>query len=197
MKKIVILFMVTLTTIGTAGSNPYTVESAIYKVEMIDPNGRLSNLGSGVLIAPDKILTNCHVVRNRPGWPRVVHRQSGAMFRVTKHFNLGGLDACVLTGGFVGTPVRFSADFHDKEDVWIFGFPAGLPTIGQGSISGVIETDKGKSILINAFCHPGSSGGPVTNRRGELIGLSWGKVKYRNECLAIPAQQLMEYFQSN
>ena len=64
--------MVLCATAATAGPNPYSAESAIYKIEVPSPNGSQIGLGTGVLIASDKILTNCHVVKGNGGWPRVI-----------------------------------------------------------------------------------------------------------------------------
>lgn len=42
--------------------NPYSIEDAIYRIEIKD--GNQLHTGTGVLIARDTILTNCHVVRH-------------------------------------------------------------------------------------------------------------------------------------
>jgi S1-C subfamily serine protease len=196
--KILLSALLLLTAnIAYAASNPYDAEAAIYKVEVSAPNSNQVGIGTGVLVAQDKILTNCHVITNHPGWPQVVHRQSGRRFYVTSHYKLGNNDACILVGGFIGTPVRLTVDFQEGQSVWIFGFPSGLPSVVQGSIKGVVDTDRGKSVLLNAFCAPGSSGGPVINIKGELVGLNWGVFRYQNQCLAIPATILYSYLNAS
>ncbi|ANQ84494.1 hypothetical protein dqs_1446 [Azoarcus olearius] len=193
MKRILTSLMAFSASVAEADSNPYAVESAIYRVELPYPNSSKIGFGTGVLVARDKILTNCHVLRGHPGWPRVIHRQTGQQFYVTKHYRLGGHDACILGGGFAGTPVRLNPDIHEGENVWIFGYPAGLPVVGQGTVEGLVDTDAGKSILLAAFCAPGSSGGPVINVKGELVGLNWGVFRYQNQCLSIPASFFRPY----
>lgn len=185
--------MAVFACIATAGPNPYTAESAIYKVEVVNPNSSQIGLGTGVLVAQHKILTNCHVVKGNSGWPRVVHRQTGQTFNVTKHYNLGNYDACVLVGAFVGTPVQLAPDAQDGENVWIYGYPAGVSQVGQGAVKGLVDTDKGKSLSLAAFCAPGSSGGPVINSKGQLLGLNWGVYKYQNQCLCIPSSFLQPF----
>lgn len=170
--------------------NPYAVEAAIYKIEV--PNGDVIHNGTGVLVASDKILTNCHIVNNG-GWPRVIHRKTGDQFKVAKYYQLGNFDACVLVGGFVGTPVRFSSEVVAGENIWLFGFPKGLPVVGQGSVLGYVETQQGRVLKLGAFCAPGSSGGPVVNVKGELIGLNYATFKYQDHCLSIPASSLRGY----
>lgn len=193
MKMMLILLLAFGASIAAADSNPYTVESAIYRVEVPYPNSNQIGFGTGVLVARNEILTNCHVLKSHPGWPRVVHRQTAQQFYVTKYYNLGNHDACILVGGFSGTPVRLATDIHEGENIWIFGYPAGLPVVGLGTVKGLVDTDAGKSILLNAFCAPGSSGGPVVNIKGELVGLNWGVFRYQNQCLSIPASFLKPY----
>ena len=168
--------------------NPYTVEAAIYKIEV--PNGEVSYNGTGVLVAPDKILTNCHIINNG-GWPKVTNRKTGDQFKVSKHYQLGNLDACILVGSFIGPPVQLSASIVPGENIWLFGFPSGLPVVGQGSVKGF--ADDGKTLMLGAFCSSGSSGGPVVNVKGELIGLNYAVYKYQNNCLAIPVTSLRPY----
>lgn len=193
MKSVFVALVAFWVFVAMADSNPYSAESAIYKVEVPSPDGSKMGFGTGVLLARDKILTNCHVVKGQAGWPRVIHRQSGQQFAVSKYYNLGNYDACVLIGSFSGTPVRLAENIREGESVWIFGFPAGLPVVGQGTVKGLVDTDKGKSIHLNAFCAPGSSGGPVINIKGELVGLNWGVFRYQNQCLSIPASYLQAY----
>lgn len=64
-------------SVALADSGPFSVESAIYRVEVPSLDGRSISQGTGVLIAQDKILTNCHVVKGG-GAPGVIHRQTGS-----------------------------------------------------------------------------------------------------------------------
>lgn len=187
------LFFSLYVSVATADSNPYSAESAIYRVEVPYSNSNQIGIGTGVLVAWDKILTNCHVVKNHPGWPRAIHRKTGHQFNVTKHYNLGSHDACILVGSFAGTPIQFAPTIREGENIWIYGYPAGLPVVGQGAIKGMVDTDSGKSILLGAFCAPGSSGGPVLNSKGQLVGLNFGTFRYQNQCLSIPASSLLPY----
>lgn len=190
--KTLLMMLFACTASVAVADNPYTVEAAIYKIEVV--NGNQMSSGTGVLVATDKILTNCHVVEGG-GWPRVMHRKTGDWFKVAKYYQLGKLDACVLVGSFSGMPVRFSSEVVQGENVWIFGFPSGLPVVGQGSVKGF--ADGGKMLLLGAFCAKGSSGGPVVNVKGELIGLNFAVYQYQNQCLSIPARLLQPYLVGN
>ena len=178
---------------GVAFANPYLVESAIYRIQVCEKATNQTSTGTGVLLAHDKILTNCHVVESKTGWPTVEHRQTGKKFNVSKYYKLGDYDACILVGGFVGKPVQLAEAIEQGENVWIFGFPNGLPVVGQGSVEKYVPTSAGRSILLSAFCDHGSSGGPVVNVKGQLIGLNWGVFRYRNQCLSIPVDSLRPF----
>lgn len=187
------VFLLLAASPSFADSNPFSMESSIYKIEVPHPNNRQIGFGTGVLVAWDKILTNCHIVKN-PGWPRVVHRKTGQRFGVSQYYQLGNLDACVLVGHFAGTPAPFAPNFREGENIWTYGYPAGLPTIGQGAVKEMVDTNQGPSILLAAFCAPGSSGGPVLNAQGQLVGLNWGVRRNQNQCLCLPASTLRPYF---
>ena len=188
MKPIAILLF-SLLSGPVVADNPYAVESAIYKV--VVPAGNSTYHGTGVLLSPDKILTNCHIVQGKDGWPKVMQRKTGDWFAVKKYYQLGNLDACILVGGFQGRPVALSTKIVEGENIWLYGYPAGLSVIGQGSVLGY--ADGGTVLKLGAFCAGGSSGGPVLNARGELIGLNFAVYLYQNSCLAIPVGELRRY----
>ena len=59
------------------------------------------------------------------------------------------------------------------ETVYAVGNPRGLEgTFSQGIISSIRPVGIDKLIQITAPLSPGSSGGPVLNRKGEVIGVS-------------------------
>lgn len=168
-------------------SNPFAAASAVYRIEV--PYGDRMFLGTGILISPDRILTNCHVVKHPPGWPRVIHRQTGQQFQPSQYYNLGNYDACVLVGNFTaGNPVSLASDFQIGEIVWHYGYPHGIEGSGQGPITGLVNTEQGTVIESASYCNPGSSGGPLLNIKGQLIGLNFAVRSQGNRdmCLSIP-----------
>lgn len=130
--------------------------------------------GSAVAISETNLLTSCHVV-------------SGNTIIVVKHKDIfdvamvasGDLkkDKCVLkTSNRVLTPInriRPYSTLKIGEQVFTVGSPSGLEnTLGQGIISGLRKSKDQKLIQTTAQISPGSSGGGLFDRHGNLIGIT-------------------------
>jgi V8-like Glu-specific endopeptidase len=171
--------------------NPFSAESSIYKV--IVAGKKMTSEGAGVLIARNKILTNCHILKDNPGWPEVKNWKTDRRYRVTKYVTLGNLDACVLIGGFEGRPLKFTTEYQAQQNVWNYGYPQNIPSIGQGVILGMVnDKDMGPVIKSSLFCWPGTSGGPLLDVQANIVGLNYGyKNNDRNKCISIPAGSML------
>lgn len=136
--------------------------------------------GSGFFATDDGlVVTNAHVVRGAGRNPVIVVVGAGDSRRARVVAYDQALDLAVLQ--VEGTPVR-PLPLGDPDRVRVgqtvlaFGSPFGLAgtltqgivsarrDLGGGRIQGVIQTD--------APINPGNSGGPLTNSRGEVIGVN-------------------------
>jgi S1-C subfamily serine protease len=93
-------------------------------------------------------------------------------------------------------PVKRSEEVAVGEPVFAFGHPAGLLfSFTSGLVSGKRE---GRQIQISAPISPGSSGGPLYDSRGRLLGVvSWSFDKSRepnaeNLNFAVPVEDLLK-----
>lgn len=137
--------------------------------------------GSGFAIAPDRVMTNAHVVAGA----RVVRIQAngGTLDAEVVHFD-PALDVAVLAvpGGTL-TPVSFAAEpASNGTDVAVMGYPrpgnfeaaAGRVrdrvTVQLPDLYGV-ETVTRDSYAIAGTIRSGNSGGPVFTLTGEVIGM--------------------------
>jgi hypothetical protein len=79
------------------------------------------------------------------------------------------------------------------EAIYAIGNPEGLEgTFSQGIISSIRKVGADKLLQITAPISPGSSGGPVLNIKGEVIGVSVAtSAKGQNLNFAIPSNYLM------
>lgn len=183
----------TFSSYCSADAHPTGVESAIYKV--ILRNNNTVKAGTGTLIAPNMILTSCHILQGSDGWPSVIHRKTGREYSVANYVALGDFDACVLMGSFEGQPLSFSKQFWEQETVWLYAYLQHIPSIGEGVILGLVDDARmGLLIKSSAFCWPGTSGGALIDQQGSIVGMTFGfRNDDPNKCIAIPAAALMPY----
>jgi hypothetical protein len=103
-------------------------------------------------------------------------------------------DVCVLKlSDAGGTPLRPSADdVAVGDDVLVAGNPEGLEASFSKGIVSAIRSGSGL-IQMDAPISPGSSGGPVVNQRGEVVGLAVSTlVEGQNLNFAVPVRFLRE-----
>jgi S1-C subfamily serine protease len=137
-------------------------------------------LASGFIIKPDGIIvTNYHVVADAKAM--TVKLPSGEIYRNVSLLSSDPVeDLAFLKIEAVDLPtipLGNSNDVQVGENVLLVGAPKGLEqTVSDGLISG-IRIDNGLRVLqTSAAASPGSSGGPLLNRRGEAIGVMSFKV---------------------
>jgi S1-C subfamily serine protease len=130
------------------------------------------NLGSGVVIAADKVATNCHVVRNARKINIIVPE---GVYPVDKVSALPQFDACILATNNLNIPVAELANTETMEigdTIVVVGFPFGQGMrMATGNITELHPFPDDPIIEINAGFNHGASGGGVFNNTGNLIGL--------------------------
>ena len=144
----------------------------VLKIDVIRSDGK-RELGSGVLIAPERLLTNCHVVRNASQI-----RVSGGKESWLASSDMGDTfrDLCLLKlPGHPGKPPSIAGPDGAKvgQTVYAVGYSGGKFTVNKGQIKGLFTCacDGGKVIQTSAEFDPGASGGGLFNADGELIGI--------------------------
>jgi serine protease Do len=163
-------------------------------VESQDARGVMLSFGSGVVIAPGEIITNCHVVRD--GVPLVV-KKDGRSSPAYLHFSDKARDLCQLQASQAASftrPVRAimaMSDLRVGQRVYAIGAPRGLElTLSDGLISGLRHSASGSVQLIQttAPVSAGSSGGGLFDQDGQLIGITTFILKEsQNLNFAVPA----------
>ena len=134
-------------------------------------------MGTGFVVRKDGwIATNFHVVRGAAEVTVVFadHRE----FKVVEVMNANRLhDLVILRIDAKNLPVLKLGDsdrVRPGDSVLAIGHPLGLEdTVSNGLISAVRDVHAGLQVLqISAPIAPGSSGGPLFNDRGEVIGVA-------------------------
>lgn len=133
--------------------------------------------GSGVMIGPDRILTNCHVLAGGASNGLVViNGMSKRMSKVEKYARLDGEDACLLYAPGAGNDSiawGSAASLHIGDTVHTFGHPGGSADIVWSAGQFRARADRGGEtfLLSENYCRPGSSGGPLLDNEGRLVGV--------------------------
>jgi S1-C subfamily serine protease len=151
---------------------------AVVSILMSDQNGHPVAQGSGFLISSEgRIVTNYHVVQH--GSSAVVKLPGGGFFAVEGilSFDKGRDIAVIKVQGenFRTVPLGDSDRIQVGAEVVAIGNPLSLEsTVSNGIVSGIrtLKEDGGKYLQITAPISPGSSGGPLFNMAGEVIGIT-------------------------
>lgn len=171
--------------------NPLLANSVV-KIHAVDRDNKL-NAGSGVVIASDKVATNCHVTRTAR---KIFLTKSGQRYPVFKQAKLAELDTCILQTEKLplpSAPLAATASVKTGADITIFGYPYALGIRGMaGKVIHLHHFGDSKIIEINTGFMQGASGGGVFNQDGKLIGLMTfiGKIKGDYHFYVIPANWL-------
>jgi len=164
---------------------------------MEDANGKPLSLGSGFFVRDAQIATNLHVVQGAArGYAKLVGQKA-------KH-DIEGVTAVDAVRDLVvlkisvsrlqALPLGNSGAVQVGESVYAVGNPQGLEgTFSQGIVSSIRDVGTDKLLQITAPISPGSSGGPVLNGKGEVIGVSVATFRGgQNLNFAIPSIYLKE-----
>ncbi len=141
-------------------------------------------VGTGVVIV-DKgvILTNLHVVLGAKRVQVVFAdglESDATVTGVRPEHDLAVLQAHKIPDDLIAATMRSTADLKPGDQVAAVGFPFGIgPSATAGVVSGLrreFRSPEGKRVLTNliqfdAAANPGSSGGPLVNAQGEVVGI--------------------------
>lgn len=153
------------------------VKPSAVAIETFDAKGATLSRGSGFFISDDKVITNRHVIEKSS---RVtVHLINGKTYAVKGVLAIDGegdlalLQVDIPQGAAVPLPIEKIAP-QEGESIVVVGNPFGLEgSVSNGIVSAVREIPGyGKIIQITAPISPGSSGSPVVNMRGQVIGVA-------------------------
>lgn len=135
--------------------------------------------GSGVIISPDGlIVTNNHVVGNDETVEVHFHDGKTTIASPIKK-GLSVLDVAYLkVDGSNFNYLPMTDQCSTGDEVYAIGAPLGLSeSVSKGIISNCDRTIKGvKFIQTDAAINAGNSGGPLINKKGEVLGLLTFKI---------------------
>lgn len=153
------------------------IRPAVVAIETFDDLGRPVGVGSGFVFNQDgQVLSNDHVFRNaRKARVRTEHGTFPVRSVVAKN---GDCDLILVQVRFSGPTVaplkRSVARPEVGERIMVMGNPLGLEaTVSDGIVSAIRDVPGvGPVIQVTSPISPGSSGSPVVNMRGEVVGVA-------------------------
>lgn len=159
-----------------AGSLYKQASPAVVTLEALGEDGKVKKTGSGLLTSADgKLLTNYHVVSNTKNM--TVRLANGDAYDIVEVIAIDRRkDIAYLKIPAVDMPflkLGRSAGVEIGQTVYSIGSPMGLQnTLSHGLVSGIRELDGYRLFQISAPISSGSSGGPVFDRSGAVIGIA-------------------------
>ena len=189
----VLFYGITMATALTPQEIAKTALGSTVHLVVIDAKGK--SWGSGFVVHGGQIATNYHVIDNMwIGSAKLVGKEKiypiEAILDSDKEHDLavikvGGIDVPALALGDSDT-----VQIGDK--VYVVGNPQGLEgSFSDGIISAIRGDSTNQRFQMTAPISQGSSGGPVFNERGEVIGVSYATFRSgQNLNFAIPVSYL-------
>jgi len=162
---------------------------SVAKVIVNDSSGNTIATGSGVVVAPGTVVTNCHVVaRGRAIQLKFPSETLNATLQQSNEER----DICHLYSSNISArpvPVSSANSVRVGQKVFAIGSPYGLEnTLSEGLVSALREVPGGTVIQTSAPISPGSSGGGLFDQYGNLVGIMTFQHKYgQNLNFAVPA----------
>jgi hypothetical protein len=168
------------------------VSRAIVSVLVTTSDGKTAQ-GSGFFVdSTGHLVTNYHVIEDASA--AIVKTSDGGFYEVDgtlavdKEHDLAILK--VLGSNFASVSLGNSDAVSIGDKVYAVGSPLGLQTtVSDGIVSSIRELDSGRLIQTTAPISHGSSGGPLLNVRGEVIGVTALQIEGgQNLNFAIPSK---------
>ncbi len=153
------------------------IKPSAVAIATFDSKGEPLSRGSGFFIDTDRVVTNRHVIENASR--AEAHSSNGAVYPVKGVLAVDAEgDVALLKVDPPANSVRplslERTSPQEGESIVVIGNPFGLEgSVTDGIVSAVRDIPTfGRIIQITAPISPGSSGSPVVNMRGQVIGIA-------------------------
>jgi len=195
------------------------IERATVFVIVIDAREEKVSIGTGFFVAPGIILTNRHVVGDKNAKVAVLSKAVGrpTQAQIVAISDRKERDYALLRVGSSGdtSTLAFSTDVKPNDKVTAWGFPYAaimndpkFKAVLQGDMrsapdvvfsEGVINSIQNQDppfIMHNAIISGGSSGGPLVNMKGQVLGINtsvFTNTAYRQSGASISATDIIKF----
>lgn len=174
------------------------IKPSAVAIETFDSQGKALSRGSGFFVETDRIVTNRHVIEN--AYRAEIHSSNGSVYPVKAVLAIDAEGDIALLK--VDVPANNARPLslertspQEGESVVVIGNPFGLEgSVTNGIVSAVRDIPTfGRIIQITAPISPGSSGSPVVNMRGQVIGVATLQITGGQSVnFAIPSERISQ-----
>lgn len=176
-------------------------EPCVFLIYALNNSGDIISSGTGFYINDKGLaVSNYHVFEGASQWK--IKTRSGRFFSVSSVIRSSkDVDYLVFQVDTEESPyLRLSEQLPEKgEDIFVLGNPKGLEsTLTRGVVSAFRDMHTHNDFIqIDAAISPGSSGSPVMNMQGEVIGIATAKLDACESCnFAVNIQLVAEALQA-
>ena len=156
-----------------ASTAPADLGAAVFKLSALDGTGKVTG-GSAVLVAPGKLLTTCHVIREAELIQ--VHRGDAKLTAKPDFVDIEH-DLCVLSAPDLldSVPAEFAmpGDLNVGDEVLAVGYPrGGKLALSKGRLKALHRYGAVRVLQVSAPFDHGQSGGALFDNSGRLVGIT-------------------------
>jgi S1-C subfamily serine protease len=174
------------------------VADSVFALSVAGDNGREVGTASGFVVEPDLLLTNAHVAN--AGHISVQIGSRLVACEVERIDRAHDLALCRMQARAPAKPLKLAADDPKPgSTIYAIGNPQGFnKTISEGLFTRYRDLEGRRVAEISAAISPGSSGGPIVNVAGDVVGVAEGSFAHgENLNFAVPRDVVREFIASS
>jgi tetratricopeptide (TPR) repeat protein len=155
-------------------------KASVVTILTFDSNRAPLGQGSGFIVANNRVVTNYHVVAGSSSASIIFN--DGSISTVTAVISASVPKDLVIvqteTGNRPSLSLGNELQLKEGETIYAIGAPKGLPTSLSNGLVSAFRQDAGQFLIqITAPIAPGSSGGPLLNSEGQVVGVTTSRLK--------------------
>ena len=167
-----LLILLVSLMLGATASHAAQEEARLSVIKVVALRQSSIVYGSGIVVAPGKLITNCHVVRNASEIKLISQGRISYGRLAAQDVER---DLCIVAAPDLDVPtVRFGSaqELVLGQPVFAAGYPGGEQfTFSAGRVKGLHEAYGSRVIQTSAYFEPGASGGGLFDAEGRLLGI--------------------------
>ncbi|MEV0947365.1 MarP family serine protease [Rhodococcus sp. NPDC049939] len=161
-----------------------SLQSSVLRIRGVAPSCQRALEGSGFVIAPERVMTNAHVVAGTTGI--LVDTQNGPMDAEVVLFDPMADIAVLAVPGLNAPVLNFAPEpAQTGENALVLGYPGGGPyTASAVRVREVLDLDgpdiyrtatvEREVFTVRGLIQQGNSGGPLVDPNGQVLGVVFG-----------------------